>query len=739
MTNTLFHRKLFIGALISVSMATLQAQDHRTWEQYLGGPDSSHYSSLKQINRSNVSKLQVAWTYPTGDAVSYSFNPIIVGKVMYVLAHNFNVVALDAATGKEIWRLPTRDPKEPLTKGRGTWAVRYRGMNYWQSKDGKDKRLFLSAYDHLQAIDASTGKFITTFGKDGKVDLRANLNRDPNSITQIMAGSPGRIFENLIILGSTTGEEYMSPPGDIRAYDVRTGELAWQFHTIPHPGESGYETWPKDAWKYIGGANNWGGMSVDEARGMVYIPIGSAVYDFYGADRLGNDLYANSVIALNARTGKLVWYYQTVHHDVWDYDLTAEPQLMTIQHDGKKEDVVVQAGKTGFVYVLDRDTGKPIWPIEERPVPQSDMPGEKTSPTQPIPTKPAPFARQTFSSKDLNPYYLSDEERAEWKVKLDNAVNKGMFTPPGITDTVQMPGNHGGANWGSTAKDPRDGTFYVLSSDIPAILKLLEKKFGEPIPSGTSFDQGHAIYAQNCQLCHGTEKKGNPPSIPSLVGSVNKLGVEGFKRQVLQGGGEMPAFARMDEPSLKALVAFVSDEHNDIINPPIHDKAEPPAYPDGTGVAKRYWSGYGLESTIISPPWSTLTAYDLNKGDIKWQIPVGNAPEVGGQTKSDGGVMNLRNGIAITAGDVIFLATIEEGKLRAYDSADGKVLWEVDLPAGAEGVPSIYEVNGKEYLVVCATSPKGAEARRAHGNSLEKAKQAIEGSYIVYALPGTTK
>ncbi len=724
---------------IGLCTAAAAQKSHTTWHDYLGGPDSSHYSALKQINRSNVGQLQVAWTYPTGDEVDYSFNPIIVDNMMYVLAKNFSVVALDATSGREIWEHPIR-PGEPHIKGRGGWPVRHRGINYWQSKDGNDRRLLITNHDQLEEIDARTGKSIESFGDEGHVDLRVGLGRDPESIKQIESGSPGRVFENLIILGSVTGEEYMSPPGDIRAYDVLTGKLVWTFHTVPHPGEYGYDTWPKDAWKYIGGTNDWGGMTVDETRGIVYLPIGSPTYDFYGADRKGNDLFSDCLLALDARTGKRLWHFQFVHHDLWDYDAVAAPQLLTVRHNGKMVDVVAQASKQGFLYVFDRVTGRPLWPIEERPVPKSDMPGEFASPTQPFPTEPPPFARQKFTVSDVDPYLLSAEEQAQWKDKIQNARNEGIFTPPGLTDTVEMPGNHGGANWGSAATDPTDGSLYVVSMDLPAILKLEPTPPEGKVPAGTAAQQGAVIYQQNCQLCHGPERKGAPPAVPSLVNITDRIGVDGVRRMVTQGGGEMPAFPRLSDASLNALVSYLSNQEGGPIQAAMQIEATPaPAYPAGAEVPSvRYWTGYGLEPTAIKPPWSTMTAYDLNKGTIKWQIPIGDAPEAAARGVQDTGVLVIRDGAVVTGGGLIFIATNREGKLRAYDEETGKKLWVSDLPAGSEGIPAVYESKGREYLAVCVSSPKGPShlADVTEGNAAAPlTAQQTKGSYVVYALP----
>src|SRR3984957_16743915 len=468
---------------IGAALPALAADPHSQWREYGGSADGAQYSALKQIGRSNVNRLQVAWTYRTSDANKYAFNPLVIDGTMYVLAKNNSIVALDAATGKEIWTHAT-DPTNPL--------ITNRGLNYWQSADGSDRRLLFAMRNQLQAIDARTGNAITAFGKGGVVDLREGLGRVPESLTLVQSYNPGRIFENLLILGSATNEEYRSGPGDIRAYDVRSGQLVWTFHTIPHPGEVGYETWPKDAWKSVGGANDWSGMALDEKRGIVYVPTASPKYNFYGANRPGANLYGDCLLALNARTGKLIWYYQMVHHDIWDYDNDSTPMLTTVQHNGKKVDVVAQAGKVGFLWVFNRETGDPLWPIEERPVLKSDMPGEETWPTQPFPTQPPPFARQSFTAKDLSPF-LEPAERDQLTSEMLSAHNEGLFTPPGLGNTVEMPGNNGGVNWGGTTANPNTGDLYVVSKDLPAMLKLeLASKVSQ---TGSPEEQGRSIFA----------------------------------------------------------------------------------------------------------------------------------------------------------------------------------------------------------------------------------------------------
>jgi len=433
---------LRLGLCLLVVGLPVFGQKHRTWSDYAGSADAAQYTNLTQINRSNVSQLEVAWSYPTGDNNKYSFNPIVVDSVAYVLAKSNSIVAINATTGQEMW---VHSPN-PAAR-----AITNRGINYWESKDRSERRLFYAANQILRAIDAKTGKLIPTFGTNGGVDLREGLGRDTSKLTRVQSMSPGRVFEDLLILGSATNQGYGSAPGDIRAFDVRSGKLVWTFHTIPHPGEFGYETWPKDAWKTVGGANVWTEFSIDVERGIVYLPVASAKYNFYGADRSGANLFSDCLLALDARGGKRLWYFQLVHHDIWDYDNATAPKLLTVEHEGKRIDAVAQVTKQGFVFVFNRVTGDPLWPIEERPVPgASDMPRETTWPTQPFPVKPPPFARQSFTAGDLNPY-LEPEERARYRDDILGARNEGLFTPPGRRSTIQMPGNNGGANWGGAA------------------------------------------------------------------------------------------------------------------------------------------------------------------------------------------------------------------------------------------------------------------------------------------------
>ena len=704
---------------------------HATWSDYEGSADSAQYSSLKQINKSNVSRLQQVWFYSAGTTNRrLGFNPIVVGKTMYVVGKNNSVVALDAATGKEIWVHDNGNPR----------SITFRGFNYWQSKDRSDRRLFFATDNMLHAIDARTGNLVDSFGDHGSVDLRVGLGRDPQSIRQIQSGTPGRVFENLLILGSGTGEEYGSPPGDIRAFDVQTGKLVWAFHTVPHPGEYGYDTWPKGAWKYVGGTNDWGGMTIDEKRGITYFPLGSATYDFYGVDRTGANLFANCLLALDARTGKYLWHYQVVHHDLWDYDLTTSPKLLTIRHDGKNVDVVAQAGKTGFLYVFDRVTGKPIWPIEERTVPRSDMPGEHSWPTQPFPTMPAPFARQKYTGDDVNPYVADSTEREKIHDEILNSHNQGLFTPPGLNNTIEPAGNSGGANWGEAAIDPTVGYFYVRSKDEPTMLKLELKPPKRPM-FGSPATQGRILYIQNCQICHTPELKGQPPAIPSLVGIVTRVGADRLRYAVTNGLSPMPAFTDLSSSDIDSLIAYLSAPTTAQVPPDVlaYLSAPPPPPASATADSVRYWSGYGYMIANdglpeIKPPWSTLTAYDLNDGTMKWQVPAGGVSELEARGIKNTGSIEPRGGIVVTAGGLIFSGTKSDSTFRAYDKDTGTVLWEAKLPAGPDGIPAVYMTGGREYVVQGAAPSAGLGDS---GFELQTDQMPQTQGYYVFALPGT--
>jgi quinoprotein glucose dehydrogenase len=718
--------------------------DHTTWTEYLGNADGAHYTALKQIDKSNVGGLQIAWTYPAEQKDQFESSPLVVDNIAYVVAKGGSLVALDASTGEELW-CHSFAPTFART-GTFSWSgIRSRGLSYWESQDRSDRRILVEASGFLQAIDARTGKTIESFGDHGKVDLKIGI--DVNYGQPLSATTPGRVFENLILLGSSTGEEYISPSGDLRAFNVVTGKLAWVFHTVPRPGEFGYDTWPKDAWKYIGGTNTWGEISVDEKRGIAYFPLGSPTYDFYGADRKGAGLFGDCLLALDARTGKYLWHFQMIHHDLWDYDETVAPQLITIRANGKTIDAVAEATKQGFLYVFDRVTGEPVWPIVERPVPKSEMPGEYAWPTQPFPTVIPPFARQTFTADDIDQFFLSPEERALWKARIANAANDGLYTPPAYNhETVMMPGHNGGANFFGSASDPAHGLVYVVAKNVPALIKIGEKNRSEPETrdegiAPTRPQLGRAVYEANCIACHGPDLKGAGP-FPSLEGVVGRRGSAGVMSLLQQGSGQMPSFNALPQSALDSLLVFLTDPSAApaATQPRIFGPSAERPYPPGVDAPKvRYYNsavGGGLLPTIISPPWSTLTAYDLNTGKIKWQVPYGDASIPGPSEQLRGNIFQ-KSGIVVTASGLIFYAG-NEGKLRILDSDTGRqVRPPIDLPRGSEGVPAVYEVNGREYILINATGGVEPFPNGAPWPSMPPWKE--NGAYVAVALPKPAK
>ena len=720
--------------LVSGAVSYLRATDVKqkthtsaaaNWADYEGGEDSPQYSSLTQINKQTVKDLTLVWSYQsptTGSFGRFGFNPIIVDGVMYAEGPYNSLVALDATTGKELWRHENSS------------AMTSRGVNYWENKDRTDRRLIFAVDSNLQEVDAHTGKPITNFGDNGLVDLRVGLGRDPKSILRIQSGTPGRIYGDLIILGSATGEDYGSPPGDIRAYNILTGKMAWTFHTVPHPGEPGYETWMPDTWKYAGGTNDWGGMSLDEKRGIVYTPIGSTTYDFYGADRKGNDLYSDCLLALDASTGKLKWYFQFVHHDLWDYDPTTSPKLLTVNHDGKMVDIVAQATKQGFLFAFDRVTGKPLWPIIEKPVPQSDVPGEQSSPTQPFPTQLPPFARQKFDVADVNPYITDPAELAQIKDEVAKA-RKGLYTPPSFENTIEAPGNNGGGNWGAASVDPATGRMFIMSKDAPTVLKLLSQppRAGRNAPIEV---RGRQAYADNCLTCHGIDRTGHAGFSPPLVDAPARLGAEQITSIVQNGRNTMPAFPKLSKDEIDTIIAYLK-------NPDAgdHPVQSGPAVPVTATPGTRYWSGYGTMDTStgmpsIGPPWSTITAYDMNKGTILWQIPFGTTKSLADKGITNTGSYWPRGGPVTTAGGLVFAGSGGDLTVHAYDSDTGKVIWEHQLDGAPDGVPSVYEVNGREYVVFCVRGGLASDNLPVNPNTVAQVtpKREAQGFYV-FALP----
>jgi len=654
------------------------------WPVYGGQPANDHYSKLAQINKKNVKLLKTAWTYDTGEPGGLETSPLIVGRILYAFTPTLKVVALDAASGKPIWKFDSGI--------NGTQPGR--GLAYWTN--GKDGYVFAGIMNYLYALDAKTGKPIPGFGEEGRVDLRKDLRGD-FSRQSIYLDSPGIVYKDLIIVGGEEPESLPAPPGDIRAFDVHTGALRWIFHTIPHPGESGYETWPADAWKESGAANNWAGMSLDVKRGIVYVPTGSAAFDFYGGDRLGNDLFANTLLALDAETGKLIWYFQGVHHDLWDRDFPSPPALLTVEHDGKLIDAIAQTTKQGYLYLFDRTNGKPLFPIEERNYPASTVPGEAASPTQPFPTSPKPFARQLLTEDMLT---NRTPEAHEYALRTFRTFrSEGQFVPFSLnTQTVVFPGFNGGAEWGGPAVDPKTRVIYINANELAWTGGLREN-------IGGVRDPGAAIYRSRCGLCHGDDMTGSPPAFPSLVNVGNRLSEEEIERTIQQGKGRMPTFPDLTDAQLTAVVHYLEGKPN----PPSSADTGPPAAGPPASAARpttRYrFTGYTRFMDpdgypAIALPWGTLSAINLDTGKYLWQIPLGEYPELAAKGLKDTGSENY-GGPIVTAGGIVFIgATIFDSKFRAFDSTTGKLLWQTTLPFAGRATPATYSVQGKQYVVV---------------------------------------
>ena len=700
--------RFFLLFILSVLLwGTSDQSDNRDWRAYGGGPTDIRYSSLKQIHRSNVSQLKVAWTYNTMDGPGATqTEPIMVNGVLYGVTPKHRIIALDAATGNLLWKFDSG------ITGRGP----NRGVVYWAS--GENRRIFGAVQSYLYALDARTGQPIKSFGRDGRIDLREGLGRDPTK-QSIVLTSPGIIYQDLIIVGDRTPESLPAPPGDIRAYDVRSGAIRWVFHTIPHPGEYGYDTWPKDAWTYTGAANNWSGMALDVKRGIVYVPTGSAASDFYGADRIGNDLFANCLLALDARSGKRIWHFQAVHHDLWDRDFPSPPSLITVTRNGRRIDAVAQTTKQGWVYLFDRTSGKPLFPIEYKKYPPSTTSGEVAAETQPLPTMPKPYARQLLSEDLLT---NRTPEAHQWAVEQFRTFRSGgQFVPFTVgKETVIFPGFDGGAEWGGPAFDPETGLLYVNANDLAWTGSLIENRGG---------NSGKRVYLSSCGGCHGEHLAGAPPQIPSLVNIGAKLNAEKISALIRQGAGRMPSFPNLSQPEVDAIIDFLlRGEDKELQN-----------LDASTNNAKYQFGGYHrfLDPDgypAVAPPWGTLNAINLNTGQYAWKIPFGEYPELAEKGIKDTGTENY-GGPIVTAGGLVFIgATNFDRKFHAFDKDTGKLLWETTLPLAGNATPMTYMLNGRQYVVIYATGGygrKGLDSGRAGLSTVEN----TSGVYVAFALP----
>ena len=703
---------IIIGICVSIFKCSNGENSFADWKTYQGDFGRNQYSSLTQVNKQNVNKLVPLWIYKTGDSLrnnsQIQCNPIIINGVLYATTPNLKLIALNAATGKLIWEFDPDLDFSPHVN---------RGVSYWESKN--DKRILYTASSLLFAINALTGKPVESFGASGVTSLKAGLGVRAADLF-VIATSPGVVYNDLLIIGTRVSENADAAPGYVRAFNILTGKVEWVFHTIPKPGEYGYSTWPKNAYEQIGGANAWAGISLDEERGVVYIPTGSASFDFWGGNRLGENLFANSIIALDASTGKRIWHYQTVHHDIWDRDLPAPPNLVTINHNEKIIDAVAQVTKSGYVFLFHRDTGLPLFPIEERKVPKSDLIGEEAWETQPFPLKPPPFSRQRFTENEIT--NISKESYEYVKSILDTIRTGEQFIPPSTQGTMYFPGFDGGAEWGGASFDIETGVLYVNANEMPWIQHMVPLELGGSnlTKPKTAHDVGKKIYKANCAICHGQELQGDVKGVfphttgtyPSLKNIDKKLSQEETIKIIEKGKGFMPSFNQFSNEKKNALLAFLYNENPSINNDDSNNDnwleslgkelSEFKIPYTHTGYYRFYdQNGY----PAVKPPWGTLNAIDLNKGEILWQVPLGEFIELTKKGIPKTGTENY-GGPVTTAGGLIFIAASKDEYIRAFDKDSGEELWKHKLPAGGYATPSIYEVDNKQYIVIACGGGK---------------------------------
>ena len=707
-------RRLFAVFLVALAAAGVwyalrrDAAWEKEWRYHGGDPGHRQYSRLTQINRSNVSQLRVAWTYRTGDAApegrsQIQCNPIVVRGVLYATSPQLKVFALDAATGRQLWRF------DPFSAGATSHSLGVnRGVVYWE--EGDDRRILVTAGQRLYALDARTGAPVPNFGEGGSVSLGEGLGRDVSRL-YVLSNTPGAIYRDLLILGTRVSEgPGPSAPGHIRAFDVRTGRLRWTFHTIPHPGEYGHDTWPPDAWTRAGGANAWSGISVDHDRGLVFLPVGSAAFDFWGGNRHGANLFANTVLVLNAATGERVWHFQLVHHDIWDRDPPAAPILLTVTRGGRRRQAVAQVTKSAHVFLFDRETGEPLFPIEERPVPASDLEGEQTWPTQPLPLAPPPFARQVLTESELTD--ISAESRAAVLKRFREVRSGGQFVPTSTEGTVIFPGLDGGGEWGGASFDEDAGLLYVNSNEMAWIIQMLR------LPPRKGPPSGERVFQTHCGVCHGPDRTGEPRQmVPSLVGVEKRLTRPAILGIIESGKGVMPSFAVLSPMEREAVADYVLGKATVAAGDGDDEQPDESVRYSITGY-NRFEDPDGYPA--VKPPWGTLNAVDLNAGTIAWTVRLGELPELTARGIPPTGTENYGGPVA-TDGGVIFIGATKDEMFRAFDKTNGAVLWQTKLPAGGYATPATYEANGRQFVVIAAG---GGKMGTKSGDS-----------YLAFALP----
>ncbi|MDA0349344.1 MAG: PQQ-binding-like beta-propeller repeat protein [Verrucomicrobia bacterium] len=701
--------------LISITCILLGCGEQREkqntdWPVYLGDNSSSQYSSLDQINKGNIQDLEVAWTFsmrerPASNGNQLECNPLIIDSTLYGTNALLMVFALNAATGEERWRF---DPfEERARNGQVNRSGVNRGLTYWT--DGREERILYVSENYLYAINAESGKLIESFGDAGRIDLKKGLGRDIETLSYTST-SPGIIFKDLYIMGSRVSPSYPSAPGHIRAFNVKTGEQAWRFNTIPHPGEFGYDTWPPEAYKTSGGSNLWTGLSLDEERGLVYCPTGSPTFDYYGGDRIGANLFANTLLCLDAKTGKRVWHYQIVHHDLLDYDLPSPPNLFTVKRNGEEIPAVSQLTKHGYIFVFNRVTGEPLFPIEEAPVPRSQMPGEVDWPTQPKPTKPAPFVREQMTVDEITD--ISPESHSEILIKYSTVLPHVPWMPPSEkTDTIVLPGMWGGAEWGGGAMDPK-GVLYFNSNETPAMLTMITLSERASV--------GENLYKQNCIACHGIDLTGGNAFgqlVPTMIGISERMSSNDIKDKIIQGSAAMPPFRHLPGKDLYQLIRYI--ESPDVSTDDESDNQQSTSSPiPYTHTGNSMWldsKGY----PAIKPPWGTMNAVDLNTGEYLWQKTFGEYPELLERGLPPTG-RHSWGGPIVTAGGIVLIAANLDGYFRGYDQETGEEIWKRKLPVPGFATPSTYMVNGKQYVVIACGGGRG---------------QPMADVFVAFALP----